>query len=154
MYININTNQYPVSEGEIRNAYPNTSFSEPFQPPEDYAWVFSSPPPVHNEVTEYVREILPILTSKGTWEKNWEVLPLDQKTIDAKTIERANEVRSTRNAKLVQSDWTQVADSPVDKAVWATYRQSLRELTAQPGFPFDITWPIEPVPVPELEALL
>jgi hypothetical protein len=62
----------------------------------------------------------------------------------AKDLEQANSVRQTRNYKLEECDWTQVADSPVDKAVWATYRQALRDITTQSGFPWTITWPVEP----------
>lgn len=58
--------------------------------------------------------------------------------------EVAGQVRSERNAKLTASDWTQVADAPVDKAAWATYRQALRDVTAQEGFPWTITWPTQP----------
>ena len=53
-------------------------------------------------------------------------------------------VRSTRNAKLTASDWTQVADAPVDQAAWATYRQALRDIPSQAGFPNEVTWPTEP----------
>lgn len=58
--------------------------------------------------------------------------------------EIASQVRAARNEKLTASDWTQVADAPVDKAVWATYRQALRDITTQSGFPWDITWPDAP----------
>jgi hypothetical protein len=61
-----------------------------------------------------------------------------------KDSDQANSVRQTRNYKLKESDWTQVADSPVDKAVWATYRQALRDVTTQSGFPWTITWPDAP----------
>ena len=53
-------------------------------------------------------------------------------------------VRAERQELLTASDWTQVADSPVDKAVWATYRQALRDISLQEGFPFEITWPQKP----------
>lgn len=53
-------------------------------------------------------------------------------------------VRNSRGQKLANSDWTQVADSPVDKAVWATYRQALRDITIQEGFPWSVTWPDAP----------
>ena len=56
----------------------------------------------------------------------------------------AAEVRTERDAKLTQSDWTQVADAPVDKAAWATYRQALRDIPSQAGFPNEVTWPTEP----------
>lgn len=53
-------------------------------------------------------------------------------------------VISARNISLANSDWTQVPDAPVDQAAWATYRQALRDLPEQEGFPFDITWPVPP----------
>ena len=56
----------------------------------------------------------------------------------------AAKVRTERNAKLSTTDWTQVADAPADKAAWATYRQSLRALPEQAGFPNTVTWPTEP----------
>lgn len=53
-------------------------------------------------------------------------------------------VRYTRNRLLYESDWTQVLDAPVDRQAWAAYRQSLRDITLQSGFPFDVTWPTPP----------
>ena len=55
--------------------------------------------------------------------------------------EQAKSVRQSRDDKLKESDWTQVADAPVDKAVWATYRQALRDVPLQTGFPWTIDWP-------------
>jgi hypothetical protein len=40
--------------------------------------------------------------------------------------------------------WTQVADAPVDQAAWTTYRQALRDVPDQAGFPADIKWPVAP----------
>lgn len=74
MYINTVTLQYPLSEQDIRAAMPNTSFPFPFPCPDDYAVVFPAPPPAYNTVTEYAKEIAPVLTSKGTWEQQWEVV--------------------------------------------------------------------------------
>jgi len=56
----------------------------------------------------------------------------------------AEQVRAERNTLLASCDWTQVADSPVDQAVWAIYRQALRDMTAQAGFPADVVWPTYP----------
>ena len=61
-----------------------------------------------------------------------------------KDAEQAKAIRYGRDAKLAECDWTQVADAPVDKAVWATYRQALRDITAQSGFPWTVTWPDAP----------
>jgi hypothetical protein len=54
------------------------------------------------------------------------------------------EVRYERDEKLANSDWTQVADAPVNQAAWATYRQALRDIPLQAGFPWNVTWPESP----------
>lgn len=54
-------------------------------------------------------------------------------------------IREQRNQLLKDSDWTQVADAPVDKTAWATYRQALRDVTAQEGFPFNVVFPTPPL---------
>ena len=53
-------------------------------------------------------------------------------------------VRYKRDELLASSDWTQVADAPVDQAAWAAYRSLLRDVPQQSGFPADITWPTKP----------
>lgn len=58
-----------------------------------------------------------------------------------KDAEQAKAVRNDRNTKLAECDWTQLADSTADKAAWATYRQALRDITTQAGFPWNVTWP-------------
>lgn len=58
--------------------------------------------------------------------------------------DRSEEVRDLRDEKLKESDWTQVADAPVDQAAWATYRQALRDIPAQSGFPSTVDWPTQP----------
>jgi len=58
------------------------------------------------------------------------------------TAQWAN-IRTDRNSRLQDCDWTQASDSPVDKQAWATYRQQLRDVPTQPD-PFNITWPTKP----------
>jgi hypothetical protein len=53
-------------------------------------------------------------------------------------------LRHWRDRELVASDWTQVADAPVDKAAWATYRQALRNLPTSNADPRQIEAPIKP----------
>jgi hypothetical protein len=53
-------------------------------------------------------------------------------------------IRNWRNAELVASDWTQVADSQANKAAWATYRQKLRDLPANNADPKKIVFPTRP----------
>ena len=61
-----------------------------------------------------------------------------------KDAEQAKSVRQQRGEKLKDSDWTQLADSTANKTAWATYRQALRDVTQQSGFPWTITWPAQP----------
>jgi len=60
-------------------------------------------------------------------------------------LDRQKEIiRDKRNELLASSDWTQVIDAPVDQAAWKTYRQALREIPSQAGFPNEVTWPVQP----------
>jgi hypothetical protein len=61
-----------------------------------------------------------------------------------KDAEQAANVRNLRTEKLNDCDWTQIADSTADKTAWATYRQALRDVPSQTGFPWEITWPTQP----------
>lgn len=54
-------------------------------------------------------------------------------------------LRRERDALLTASDWTQVADAPVDTAAWAKYRQALRDLPAKTKDPDAVKWPKAPV---------
>jgi hypothetical protein len=63
---------------------------------------------------------------------------------DANNDQKWEQIKLWRNAKLAQSDWTQLPDSPVDKAAWATYRQALRDLPAQDGKAEDAEFPTAP----------
>lgn len=54
------------------------------------------------------------------------------------------QLRMRRNQLLMQSDWTQLADAPVDATAWATYRQELRDLPSTTADPTAVTWPTIP----------
>ena len=71
-----------------------------------------------------------------------DVEPLTADELQARIDTQWQVVRTQRNQMLKDTDWTQVEDSPVDKAAWATYRQALRDVTTQDD-PFNVTWPVE-----------
>jgi hypothetical protein len=60
------------------------------------------------------------------------------------TIRLPQQIREQRNGLLKDCDWTQISDATVDKQTWATYRQALRDITAQAGFPTNVQWPTKP----------
>jgi len=54
-------------------------------------------------------------------------------------------VRAERDRLLTETDWTQAADIPqATKDKWAPYRQALRDVPEQSGFPFEVVWPVKP----------
>lgn len=62
------------------------------------------------------------------------------------TAKLSEEARALRNLLIAQSDWTVLADAPLtaaQKTAWAAYRQALRDVTAQAGFPVDVVWPVK-----------
>ena len=62
-----------------------------------------------------------------------------------KDAEQATSVRATRDTKLAESDWTQARDVTLaNDADWQTYRQALRDVPTQDGFPWTVIWPEQP----------
>lgn len=62
-----------------------------------------------------------------------------------RSVAVARALRAERARLLAACDWTQLPDVPAGtSAAWATYRQALRDVTSQPGWPTDITWPVPP----------
>lgn len=64
---------------------------------------------------------------------------------------QAAKIRSERNQRLADTDWTQLADAPVDSKLWSEYRQQLRDVTKQPNFPSVIIWPTQPDAVSQIK---
>ncbi|MGF6660062.1 hypothetical protein QF000_001706 [Paraburkholderia atlantica] len=57
----------------------------------------------------------------------------------------AHDARQRRDFLLQQCDWTQAGDVPqATREKWLAYRQALRDVPQQPGFPFAIDWPGNP----------
>ena len=78
----------------------------------------------------------------------YEELPTEKEEKREKTKEEKEiTARNERNFKLTFSDWTQLDDAPLtaeQKKAWAVYRQALRDVPEQAGFPDAIEWPEEP----------
>lgn len=100
-YLNTLTQQYPVSEAQIRSEYPSTSFPTPFVPPTEYVWVFPSPPPVFDALRQSLREASP-LRKGGNYEQAWEVIELDAESIAANLARKAEEEAKTVASKIEQ----------------------------------------------------
>lgn len=146
MQVRIRQTGAVMYEGEFRALHPNTSF--PAQISEELLndmgadVVLEGPQaqPTRYQVgfRDGVEQI------NGKWFTKYSVADMEQEARDALDLTQSRSVRSTRNTKLAECDWTQIADATVDKAAWATYRQALRDIPTQTGFPWDIQWPEAP----------
>jgi len=83
-----------------------------------------------------IKDSLPTLNEFNEWVLDWTLVVLNEQ-----------EARDLRDKLLAECDWVVVkaseAGEPVDPA-WATYRQDLRDIPQQAGFPDDVTWPEKP----------
>jgi len=130
---------FPYNVGDLKKENPNVSFPSPIT--ENALAAFDVYPvtpteaPEYNNKTHRVRQDVKLID--GVWTQTWSLQELpEQQTSD--------NIRAERDRRLVKSDWSQLSDAPVDSAAWATYRQALRDLPSQEGFPFNITWPTQP----------
>jgi hypothetical protein len=137
------------SQGEIRAMYPNTSF--PSQWSAELVAnlgldpVFETPAPTTTRYQTASKD--GVEQVEGKWQWKWVVTEMSDEAKAAIDAQQAAAVRSTRNARIAECDWTQLDDTPITnskKLEWAAYRQALRDIPDQPGFPWDINWPEKP----------
>lgn len=141
--------RYPYSVAELKAAYPTTSFPVTMSDASLESFgvyrVYTSTPPAYDSRTQALEEEMPVFSVEGNrWEQALRVRNKTADEIAALNNAQASAVRAERNQKIAESDWTQLPDSPVDKAAWAVYRQELRDLTTQVGFPWEVKWPEPP----------
>ena len=74
--------------------------------------------------------------ANGAWTQGWEVSNLPEE-------DAGRNIRSQRDNLLSETDWMALSDNTMTPE-WATYRQALRDVTEQTGFPYDVTWPTKP----------
>jgi len=138
---------WPLGLLDIRLRHPNTSF--PSEVSDDllaelgYLPLSYSPEPEYNRQDEKVIQEGPFI-GDGQCFFSWSTVPLTQEEKTQLELEEGLNVRVDRNKRLADCDWTQLPDAPVVAADWAAYRQELRDVTAQAGFPWDVTWPEAP----------
>ena len=139
-----------ITDGEFRALYPTTSF-----PPQlsvelldsfDADVIFEGPQPAATRYQFVVRQGV-IQMADGNWYRNYVALDMSDEAKAALDAQQASSVRADRNARLAATDWMVVkvleAGQPQDFSV-AAYRQALRDVPSQPGFPWDIIWPEAP----------
>ena len=139
--------KFPYTVGQLRHDNPNTSF--PKQIPDETLLEFGMVP-----VTEVPAPEFDPMTHFAEWgpvpvlqEGAWVLLPTVREYSEAQIAERdaeaAKSVRAERDRKLAETDWTALSDVTMSPEM-AAYRQALRDITAQSGFPHSVDWPVKP----------
>jgi len=158
MQIRIRETGAVMYENEFRALFPNTSMPQQLSEEllNDFGAdvVFEGPQATGGTVYQY-SQYAGVEQIDGKWYTKYILGPVftDGETTAAeqeaaykaqKDAEQAKNVREQRNKLLSESDWTQLADAPVDAVIWSNYRQELRDVTKQDGFPFSVVWPESP----------
>jgi len=153
MYVKItngSVDTYPYNVGQLRRDNPNTSF--PKQIPNDmlesygvFPVTFADMPSIDDRTQAIEQETAPSFVN-GVWTVNWTTISKTSDEVAAHDADVIKSKRARRDALLSVTDWTQVADAPVDAAAWATYRQALRDITSHANFPNlnEADWPVKP----------
>jgi len=149
LVVNNAVSQYPYTIKSLKEAHPSVSFPKTLSAEVLNSYnvyeVQQSVRPTAGH-TKNVVESNPVLVG-NTWTQQWTIENASAEEIAERVAYEEAAVRDQRNHKLQLSDWTQMADSPLTdakKSEWSTYRQSLRDMTSQSGFPSDVTYPAEP----------
>jgi|TARA_B110000908_G_C10105101_1_gene380427 hypothetical protein len=125
--------------GKLRRDNPNTSF--PKQIPDELLASYSVYPYTRPAAPEY--DSLSHHLTDGAFEQvagAWS-LPYVFERQPQDQAER--NIRSRRDGLMQETDWMALSDNTM-ASDWANYRQALRDITGQSGFPYEITWPTKP----------
>lgn len=128
----------PYSMWDLKRDNPNVSFPEEMTHNALSLWsvypCVEGPVPSLGECEQAIRTNITLV--KGVWTQNFskERWPLDQ---------AEQYVRDKRNTLLSETDWMALSDVTMS-AQWVSYRQALRDITLQYGFPYGIVWPVKP----------
>jgi hypothetical protein len=134
-----------ATQGEIRGMYANTSFPKTWSPElvEELGLdvVFESPTPTTTVYQTAFKDGVEQVAGKWVWK--WSISEMDDDAKAAKDAEVAKNVRTTRDAKLAETDWTALSDVTMSPEM-AAYRQALRDVPSQESFPHNVIWPEKP----------
>lgn len=140
----------PISENELRKRFSHISFPKKISQDNitqlDYFILYESEKPTHSIFEKVVQGKYQLIDEK--WYTSWIIQPMEENEIIAVTESRKNDVRRRRDAMLQQTDWIVTKSNELGDEIpldWKIYRQSLRDISLQEGFPFEVIWPTKPL---------
>lgn len=134
-----------MTESEFRSLHPNTSF--PPQLTVELLDSFGADPVLNGPQAQPTRYQVAFRDGveeiNGQWFTKFSVTDMDADAIAALDASQAASIRADRNRRLSETDWRFRSDMTPSQA-WIDYCQALRDVPSQAGFPWDVTWPVEP----------
>ena len=139
--------QFPYTLGNLRRDNPNTSFPKSISDATlasygVYPVTQDDKPSYDNRTQKVSRNTTPTETN-GAWSVGWTITDRTAAEIQDYDNSLAEDVRKKRNEKLVATDWWMLSDHTATQSQ-IDYRQALRDVPSQSGFPHTITWPTKP----------
>ena len=126
--------------GQLRRDNPSTSFPKII--PDELLASYDVYPYTRPAAPEY--DSLTAKVVDGSFEQDVDGIWSLPHVIEQHPTEQAERnIRSQRDGLMQETDWMALSDNTV-ASDWATYRQALRDITGQSGFPYEITWPTKP----------
>ena len=148
MYAKLNNGQverYPYTIGQLRKDHRNVSFPKAMTDDVLAQFNMVKVAPTERPADDHTKNFTVTAAQvNGAWIEKWVSTSATQDEITERTSNKAAQVRAERDALLAATDYTQLADAPVDATAWATYREALRNLPSRSGFPWTMTWPTKP----------
>lgn len=143
--------RFPYSQADLEQDNPNTSFPQGMtddqREPYNMYRVRPLIAPTYEPATEdLVKNETPELVN-GEWILGWTRRAKTPEEIAYYRTDNAIQARLLRDKLLLESDWVVVLSYEKGTSVptdWVDYRQALRDITGQEGFPLSITWPTRP----------
>jgi len=140
MHLKITNGQPEIySIGQLRRDNPNTSFPKVPSNALLAEWGVYPYTVQDRPAVDYMTQTITasaLAQVNGAWTQGWDVSNLPAE-------DAGRNIRNQRDSLLQQTDWMALSDNTITPE-WASYRQSLRDITEQEGFPFSVDWPAKP----------
>jgi hypothetical protein len=152
------TQEPPMLYLTLKAKYPTVKFSDIPNPAETEPYWYGvfewTDDPTHNQIftkdnyTKSYRSDGVTKHADGVWRRTWTEISATPEEIAQRTENENQRLLKQRNVALLKSDFSQGVDAPdyvkAKQSEWNAYRQALRDLTNQTGFPWNVTFPTKP----------
>jgi len=139
--------KFPYTVGDLRRDNPSTSFPKQISDAAmaDFGMVavIEKPAPEFDAMTHFAEWGPVPVNENGQWFILPTVRELSLEQIAERDTAMAESIRAERNQLLANTDWMALSDV-IMSAEMAAYRQALRDITTQEGFPHNVVWPDTP----------